>query len=544
MSCARANERRFLFTLSLVQETQAAQGRNVFWRKTIWWLFALFIISVAIRIPNLNRPLSKHHEFCTALTLIIVQAWKDEGITSRNFNPSTTFSLPADKFINNCSMDTMQRDGHFFYLSHPPLAYYVPYAVFRILHIAASPLGLQIINLGFEFITIVFIYLITSLILRDHWRQSVSIPSLIAASICLFLPVTLWFHSNAYMADMFVQNFWAPALFITLKIFLERKERSRRWLGAFGISIFLMTYTDWLGALFAGAVTTAALYHLVIRKEKSFLSLSAIAVIIPVLTVSLVLFQYASIAGWNALMFCYGYRYAERGSLNWNNFSGFLSVIDDVVFNYVVSYAPVLPILGLLLIKRKSLIAKIPNLKLFAGLTLFPVLLDHAIFLRYAVQDFGVLKASFFFSIAAALTIDSVFPEKNIPSFNSPLRKPGFRQSPGNRRAKSLTIAVVSLAGAIVYLLINHPGEVSFKGDPYNAEMKTGAFIRANANPDEVVFLQDAEATPQIIWYAHRNIKEVRSDEEAIAFLRGHSETRGVLFSAKHDSLAIARIIQ
>jgi hypothetical protein len=211
-------------TLSVVEETLRTKKSNVFWRKTIWWLLALFALSVVIRIPNLNRPLSKHHEFCTALTLIIVQSWTDEGIRARDFNPSTTFSLSADKFINNCSMDTMQRDGSFYYLSHPPLAYYVPYALFRILNINPGALELELINLLFEFITVVFIYLIIALLSNVEARKQMCGIALLASGIYLFLPVTLWFQSNVYMADMFVQNLWAPTLYIALKIFLHRKR--------------------------------------------------------------------------------------------------------------------------------------------------------------------------------------------------------------------------------------------------------------------------------------------------------------------------------
>lgn len=198
------------------------------------------------------------------------------------------------------------------------------------------------------------------------------------------------------MADMFVQNMWAPALFISLKIFMERKEKSVNWLIAFAVSIFLMTYTDWLGALFSATVFLSAAFYVIRRKEKSFIPLTIITAVVPVFTVLLVLFQYASINGWGTLIYCYTQRYAERGSLNWNHFSNLMSVLSQVGFNYLVSYAPVLPLLVVFIFRWKAVSDKFPDLKLFIWLTLVPVLLDHFLFLRYAVQDFGVLKAHFF----------------------------------------------------------------------------------------------------------------------------------------------------
>ncbi|MBS1658851.1 MAG: hypothetical protein JST18_12255 [Bacteroidetes bacterium] len=527
-----------------MRESQAATGQNVFWRKTIWWLLALFLVSVALRIPNLSRPLSKHHEFCTALTLIIVEAWADEGIAANDFNPSTTFSLPADKFINNCSMDTMQHNGNFYYLSHPPLAYYVPYAIFKISGIAPSPLALQPLNLFFEFITIVFVYLITSLILKNDHQKSISIPALIAAAIYLFLPVTLWFHSNAYMADMFVQNMWAPALFISLKIFMERKEKSVNWLIAFAVSIFLMTYTDWLGALFSATVFLSAAFYVIRRKEKSFIPLTIITAVVPVFTVLLVLFQYASINGWGTLIYCYTQRYAERGSLNWNHFSNLMSVLSQVGFNYLVSYAPVLPLLVVFIFRWKAVSDKFPDLKLFIWLTLVPVLLDHFLFLRYAVQDFGVLKASFLLSIIGAVALCTLASLRSRHLLGREKQSPEiagdcFGLHPRNDGVVwgLLPAVVICIAGIAIYYYINRPGEVSFSGDRYDAEQKIGLFIREHAKQDEVVFLQGADVSPQIVYYAHRNIKEVRSEADAKNFLLLHPADRGIIIQVKKDTL-------
>ena len=408
-------------------------------------------------------------------------------------------------------MDTMQRDGKFFYLSHPPLAYYIPYAVFRLLNIYPSVLALQVLNLVFEFITIIFIYLITTLLLRCDIRKSISLTALIAAAIYLFLPVTLWFHSNTYMSDMFMQNMWAPSLFIALKIFLERKEKSAGWLVAFGIFLFLMIYTDWLGVLFAGSVAIAALIYAWKKNEKSFLLLASLSIIISFLTVSLVLYQYAFIAGWNTLMYCFRNRYSERGSLNWGSVSNLISSLNEVGFNYATSYLPVLILILFLWLRKRSWLIEFPEFKIFALLSFAPVVFDHLLFIKYGGQDFGVMKASFFLSITSALMISSVMKT-------------------AGKQLKMILTVIICITGLILYFYVNRPGNYSLNGDLYATEMDIGKFINEHIDPNEVVFAEKFEISPQIVFYAHRNIKEVGSADEAMKFLSNHPIKQGVLF--------------
>jgi hypothetical protein len=408
-------------------------------------------------------------------------------------------------------MDTMQRDGKFFYLSHPPLAYYIPYGVFRILNIHPGILALQVLNLAFEFITIIFIYLITALLLKCDVQKSVCSSAIIASAIYLFLPVTLWFHSNAYMSDMFVQNTWAPALFIAMKIFLERKKNSAGWLIVFGLSLFLMIYTDWLGVLFAGSVVIACLIYAWKKQEQSFLTPAALSIIICFLTVTLVIYQYSSIAGWNTLMYCFSNRYSERGSLNWSSAANLVSSLNEVGFNYAASYLPVLILVFFLWLRRRSWFAEFPEFKIFAILSFVPVLLDHLLFIRYAGQDFSVLKASFFLSITSALMISSAM-------------KTATNQS------KVIVTTIICMAGLVIYFFINRPGENSLNGDRYATEMNIGKFINEHTDTNEVVFAKDFEVSPQIVFYAHRNIKEVNSEKQAVNFLNSHPIKQGVIF--------------
>ena len=89
---------------------------------------------------------------------------------------------------------------------------------------------------------------------------------------------------------------------------------------------------------------------------------------------------------------------------------------------------------------------------------------------------------------------------------------------------------VTCITGLILYFYINRPGNYSLNGDLYATEMDIGKFINAHIDPNEVVFAEKFEISPQIVFYAHRNIKEVGSADEAMKFLSNHPIKQGVLF--------------
>ena len=94
--------------------------------------------------------MSKHHEFATATALRIIQIWYDNGIEKYNYNPVMNYNTPVDKFINNeanASGKMLDADGNYYYVSHPPFAYYFPYYVFKAIHVRPDVLPLQIFNM-------------------------------------------------------------------------------------------------------------------------------------------------------------------------------------------------------------------------------------------------------------------------------------------------------------------------------------------------------------------------------------------------------------
>ena len=106
----------------------------------------------------------------------------------------------------------MQRNGVRFYISHMPLAYWVPYAAFKALGVPPAPLPLQLFNLLLHGLTAFFLYRFLATLVAGCSTPGLADAPLFAAVFYLLMPAPLWYHGNVYMSDMAVQLPWAWSL--------------------------------------------------------------------------------------------------------------------------------------------------------------------------------------------------------------------------------------------------------------------------------------------------------------------------------------------
>ena len=233
-----------------------------FLKRTFPFLLGIFLLSVLVRMPLLNRPLSKHHEFCTAISLRVMQIWYDNGISKYGYNPVMTYNNRADKYINNNANTTgkmLDEAGNYYYVSHPPFAYYFPFFVFKILHVRPSVLSLQTLNLCFHFLSGLFIYFIVCLLSFNRARSYPYRSAIVAFVIYIFMPPTLWFQGNVYMSDMAVHLLFIIGVYIVLKMIIRQKFSSPKYIFFYTICLAMMIYTSWLGVFFAFGVLVYSL---------------------------------------------------------------------------------------------------------------------------------------------------------------------------------------------------------------------------------------------------------------------------------------------
>ena len=491
-------------------------------------LIAIFAFSVAIRWVNIDRPLSKHHEFVTGVSLRIIQIWYDEGAANFKYNPSMNYAGTPNKFINNHASTTgtmLDEEGNYYYISHPPLAYLFPYVVFKTIKVRPTIRSLQIFHLVINFFSAYFIYLIICLLGQQRPFGKVYISGIVGFLVYLFNPAVLWFQANTYMSDMLVHVFFIIGVYIMLKLLIRKRFFSPKYLIYYAVGLFLMIYTSWLGLFFAFAVFLYSMIKL--RYERVFLPLVFITIAVTICTLYLIFYQYSQINGVEAYLTQMLNRLGERGSTSGSGIFGFLTLkfheLKRIIINYGILYLPIF----LLLVTFGLQVFKGPKLRIvftkngyrFLWFSTLPILLLHLFLLGYSGHNFTSLYGSLFLSVLVAILYDKLRQSEALSKFQA-----------------NLGIAVVMVLSIGIYFYINLPGSTSVKRYEYAHDQKLGLEVKNTIAIDEVAFWQGAVSlTPQVVIYAERNIKEITSPEDAIEFLNEHNLKKGRIYKLQPE---------
>ena len=500
-------------------------------------LLALVGISVAARLPTLDRPLAEHHEWLTATVVRNLEIWHADGALADGLQPIFSYPGAANKHIDNQSSGLADRTGNYYYTSYPVGGYVAPYAAFWALRVSPTVLGLQLFNLAAEAVVVLLLFGLVRRLLPTPRAG----PAFAAATAYLFTAETLWYHSNAYMSDMLAQTAFVLTLWAAVLWFDPEASRVRR--PALPAALLAFALTEWL-SLFVGG--TLVLYALVTRRRR-------IATTVVVgsscgFAVGLTGWQFARIAGLRALGTASTAKYALRsgyGVASASESGGIGQQLATLARYYRAGYLPLIALatgLGLLAVVLAALSRRHParpvapgvaprwaELRLVALLTTVPVLAHHAVFLDFSAQhDFAVLKAGFALSIGVGLGVGLV-----------------LRHAPGPRLRRAV-------AAVIAFGLIGSSGYSTRqylrteRATATAGYQRVGADIRRQAGPDEVVFLRVPGATaeqvngfltPQVVLAAHRNIEPLTWTAEpglppaARELIQRNGTGRGVVFT-------------
>jgi len=92
------------------------------WLSPYLILVVLFVLSVALRTPHLNRPLSDSHEWVTATSMISIENLIDQGAWKHHFCILMTYPREADKWVDNLGFHMLGTNGQGYYTSFPPFS--------------------------------------------------------------------------------------------------------------------------------------------------------------------------------------------------------------------------------------------------------------------------------------------------------------------------------------------------------------------------------------------------------------------------------------
>ncbi|HRD53571.1 MAG TPA: hypothetical protein PKY96_13065 [Flavobacteriales bacterium] len=477
-------------------------------RRHLLMLLAAFCVSIAVRWPLLNRPLSGHHELCTALVLIALHNWHLDGFLAHHGAPAVTFTGSADHIPAGYTDAPGLRDGVLHYLSHPPLAFDLPHALFTLTATDPNPLGLQLFNIFFHLLTCIGLYLIVRELQHDGHAP------LMAALLYLFMPAPLWFHGNAFMSDMFVQNAWVWHVLVALRAL--KNDRAITWPVAAwcAVTLFITTIISWPGVWAGVALGTIALWQWCTMRDTNRLRLVGAAALGVGMAIGYTAWRWLQVVDADALQAYFTGRYAERGTAS---IHGAASAFGMLALNYRINWLPLLLPLALLLWKRKVIVPGSRALWLFLALTSLPVLLEMLFLLEYTGHDFTALKAGLLLCGLGGLGLSAL-----------------------RVRWSWAALAATCAAGVLYFYRTNPPAQVD--DGRFTWQMEQGVAIANEAHPDEMVFTLGFTPEPQVQWYAKRTLFRIDDVERAHELLLASGLQKGILFRETDQGLAHERI--
>ncbi len=476
----------------------------------------LFVLSVLLRLPNLNRIVSKHHEFNTAIVLINMQSWRQAGGGFRfHFIPLLNYQNPGDKLPPKAyfSIDSV---GNLMYISFGPAWYVIPYFFYELLNLPVKPVYLQIINLFFNLaLTLLFFYLLNYVIPAENKNKY---PVIICS--CFFLiysPCMLWYLGNGYTNIGIMMPFVITFFFLITSFIIAPKNINTARLLMLFINIIILVYFDWFIITAWPVVTIALLFKL--KNNKKYIWPIAVISLAVIAGLTLMFWQFASYAGWHIVSTYWLSRIGDRSIINFHH--KILNVIKYILQNFMTSYLPVLVLLliSFLILKRKKIILHFSGAeKIFIAIYTASVILYNLVLSEWTSEhEYAIIPWSILFSFVAAKIIIAVFRKQQLTTF----------------------IILFFVATMLQYYFINRPGKISREGTPYASFKSFGDSLR-QVPADYKIFI-NMKYNPMIEFYAGRNLYVVTDYDSALRYMRNWNVSKAVWIA--HDNFDFRKII-
>jgi len=467
-------------------------------KKTLLHLFVvlvLFFLSAKSREDFIQREFSDKG-WVSAHTLITIDIWEREGVSQFGFSPVYIYENPGDKGVSLLG-GVADKDNRFYYVSYPPMTFIAPYLFFKVTGINADEVGLRYFNLLLHFISAWLIYLILLHLFGKSLKEDLSWQALVGVALYLFSSGTLLFHTEIFFADILVQPFFLAQVLFYLRWKKNQQTSTFIWMLVFSA---LAIYTEWLGLFVLFTIFLLVLFDGDRSFKKRLPFLVAIS-LVTLFVLGMVVLQYSSIAGWDALFEASKKKYMMRSGHSGVEGSEYgFSMGNPASWKFLEGhfnkwYLPIINLLGFVLalfvVFALLLKESRPQLKGFSTIffLVFPLLLHLVVFFNFnVVHDMGTLKMMTVMLILIAVMVFKM--EKSIP------------YAWGNYVfAGSILIfdGVKSLQSVARY---RAEMPTHFHGD---FQKRIGNEIQEFAKPEDIVFT-NAFVVPELVFYSKRNM--------------------------------------
>ncbi len=454
------------------------------------------ILLVVLRLPAINRPVSKHHEFNTAVVLINAESWIQAGGPEQfNYTPLLNYQGASNRVFEKG--DHVDAKGNHVYLSFGNGWYVVPWFVFHPFKIAFTPLNLRILSISIGLITILLLYRLIVGITKNKYA------AFAAALVFGLLPVPLWYCGIGYVTTAIMLPLVIVVLMLWHQFEIDVKNISVINLPALLFTGICLCWCDWISVFLFATIMIWALHKSC--KVHRYLWVAAFAFVAMLLPVFMVLFQFADYLGWHQVLGYWKSRFTDRSSAVEGGSLWYMFRL--LAINLISGFLPLVFPAAVYVWKHKYLVAKQkttwPLWALGAIVFYNGIFFNWSVIHQFAWMAFG-LFAAVFFGIY-------LFPFLSKKQLNKML-------------------AITSLLSLIMYFIINPPGTKSFSGEAYNQQQLTGLWIKTHVNSEIPIFIT-GNTDKVIEYYSKRTFTTVESLPAAKSTLVAFHLTNAVLLN-------------
>jgi hypothetical protein len=478
-------------------------------------LVLIFSISIIVRKPNFDKPIGRHHEWISAHTLITLKIWEHgSGPENYHFSPVYTFNDSLNKNIGILG-GVVNEKGDYYYVSYPPFAFQLPYYFFKATGMPMSVKSLQVFSYLIHFCCSILVFYFISLLINKSIKNEFIWPAWIGFLLYVFSPGFLWFHSNVYFVDTLVQLFVIIQLISFYRILDKGKSANYRDFLFLFFASFLGVYTEWISLFVSFGFGLVLIFSIIFFKKFWYWKPLTLLTLSAVLSLSMTIFQYSSIGGFDQLMEVSLHKYSIRSGyegvegsehgFSMDNAESYSYLKGHMQKNFQFTFQVFWVFLFLTIVfafvlkrgfSRKSF--------LLLGVLLFGIIIHHLLFFNFnVVHDFSTLKTGLFIVLLSGVSSVTFIDFYNY-----------------NRRIKFIVLLILFVfIGVEIIQNVNR-----YKKDHNPAELNyyaynVGNYIRQNVPKSELVFV-DSWITPECMYYAERNYHSKKNISDAIELMK------------------------
>ena len=276
-------------------------------KKAYFFIAIALLLSIAIRITNINRPLSKHHEFNTAMVLNVCNSWDIAGGPSKvNFTPIIFY---GGKYNIAFQQGPNYSNGKNYYISLGPMQFVLPYYYCKILGLPFKPWSVQLFAMIIGiFASIILFKIILQIVSK---QQNANFIATIGTILYIFLHQNLWFFSNAFSHESLMMPFYL--LWILFVQDLKNKKKFSIVSYIFYTVIFALGIaTDWLMVL---CILVSSFYCVVkfnYKKESYFIGKIVLQIVVLIFSIAVIIYSYSAQLGFNNLIAMWQQKFLSR----------------------------------------------------------------------------------------------------------------------------------------------------------------------------------------------------------------------------------------